>query len=64
MRRIEKDIANVPDILKSGSVRLAFDENIAQKRYCDKKDSYRSAITLEALNKIYHKPVVGIIIGI
>jgi len=54
MIKVEKDLSDIPSILKHKSREEAFNTNIISASYCDKKNRYKVGSVQKKLNKIYH----------
>ena len=54
MIKVDKDLLNIPRILKEENREKAFDENIKAKDYVDKSNLYKVASVQKALEKIYN----------
>ena len=54
MIKVEKDFDSVPAILNKSNREDAFNNNISQKKYIDKKNLYKVGSVQKALNELYH----------
>jgi len=61
MRKVNKDFSDVPSFLKTEAVKDAFDKNIKEKKYIDKKSRYKDAsykTVRKKLNNIYNNKCI------
>lgn len=54
MIRVDKNFADIPNILKSQNRKDAFDKNILSNQYADEKNLYKVGSVQKKLNEIYH----------